>query len=68
MLSKEKQYSQFTYSLNAENKYKIISSAKLKLKDRLIKAKQIQDDLRQKSVDWNGEEIVRKMRNERCKF
>ena len=46
----------------------MISSTKLKLKDKLIRAKQIQDTLRKKSADWNGEEKVREMRNERCKF
>jgi len=68
MLSKKRKCSQYAYTLNAGDKYKMLSSAKLKLKDKLIKAKQIQDDLREKSVDWNGEEMVRKMRNERCKF
>ena len=56
-------------SINMTKKrFEILFAAKLRLKDKMLEAAEIQDRLREKSKDWKGSPVVREWRDKRCRF
>ncbi len=48
-----------------EKRFEIMFGARVRDKDRMIHAIEVQDRLRGKSQDWRGVEEIRKWRNQR---